>query len=60
MGYDAERARGLLRLSLGRFNTQAEIDRFLKILSDALSTPTQIPAPDRPPEAMGAEALAVS
>ena len=45
MGYDAERARGLLRLSLGRFNTQAEIDRFLKILSDALSTLTEVPAP---------------
>jgi cysteine sulfinate desulfinase/cysteine desulfurase-like protein len=32
MGYDAERARGLVRLSLGRFNTQQEVDRFLEIL----------------------------
>ena len=32
MGYDSEQARGLLRVSLGRFNTQAEVDRFLSIL----------------------------
>ena len=32
MGYDAEQARGLLRVSLGRFNTQEEIDRFSEIL----------------------------
>ncbi len=32
MGYDAERARGLVRVSLGRFNTQQEVDRFLRIL----------------------------
>jgi len=42
MGYDAEQARGLLRLTLGRFNTQAEIDRFLEILSRAVATtPTE-------------------
>lgn len=32
MGYDAERARGLVRITLGRFNTEAEVDRFLEIL----------------------------
>lgn len=32
MGYDDERARGLLRLSLGRFNTADEVERFLEIL----------------------------
>jgi cysteine desulfurase len=32
MGYDAEQACGLLRVSLGRFNTQQEVDRFLEIL----------------------------
>jgi cysteine desulfurase len=32
MGYDAERARGLVRITLGRFNTEAEVDRFLDIL----------------------------
>jgi len=37
MGYDAESARGLIRASLGRFNTQAEVDRFLDILSSAVS-----------------------
>jgi cysteine desulfurase len=37
MGYDAERARGLIRVSLGRFNTQQEVDRFLEILPGVLS-----------------------
>lgn len=32
MGYDREQARGLIRVSLGRFNTHEEIDRFLAIL----------------------------
>ena len=38
MGYDDERARGLLRLSLGRFNTEQEVDRFLEILPGAVAT----------------------
>jgi cysteine sulfinate desulfinase/cysteine desulfurase-like protein len=38
MGYDDERARGLLRVSLGRFNTQQEVDRFLEILPRAVAT----------------------
>jgi len=33
MGYDAERARGLVRITLGRFNTETEVDRFLEILT---------------------------
>ena len=33
MGYDDERARGLIRISLGRFNTRQEVDRFLQIVS---------------------------
>jgi len=37
MGYDAESARGLIRLSLGRFNTRQEVDRFLDVLSSAVS-----------------------
>jgi cysteine desulfurase len=37
MGYDAERSRGLIRISLGRFNTQDEVDRFLHVLSSAVS-----------------------
>jgi cysteine desulfurase len=37
MGYDAVRARGLIRVSLGRFNTQPEVDRFLDVLSNAVS-----------------------
>ncbi len=40
IGYDADRARGLLRLSMGRFNTQQEVDRFLEILSCAVATLT--------------------
>ena len=31
MGFDFFRARGSLRISLGRFNTDAEVDRFLKV-----------------------------
>jgi cysteine desulfurase len=38
MGYDDERARGLLRVSLGRFNTHQEVDRFLEILPRAVAT----------------------
>jgi len=37
MGYDSERARGLLRVSLGRFNTQQEVDHFLEILPRAVA-----------------------
>ena len=37
MGYDAESARGLIRVSLGRFNTRREVDRFLDVLSNAVS-----------------------
>ena len=37
MGYDAERARGLIRVSLGRFNTQQEVDRFMVVLSQAVT-----------------------
>jgi cysteine desulfurase len=38
MGYDDERARGLIRISLGRFNTQEEADRFLEIMIAAIRT----------------------
>ncbi len=37
MGYDAEQARGLIRVSLGRFNTQDEVERFLEILPRAVA-----------------------
>ena len=37
MGYDPESARALIRVSLGRFNTQPEVDRFLDVLSSAVS-----------------------
>ena len=33
MGYDSERARGLVRITLGRFNTEAEVDRFVEMLT---------------------------
>jgi cysteine desulfurase len=32
MGFDVLRARGSLRVTLGRFNTEAEVDRFLDVL----------------------------
>jgi len=38
MGYDEEAARGLIRVSLGRFNTQAEVDLFLRALLSAVLT----------------------
>jgi cysteine desulfurase len=44
MGYDAVSARGLIRVSLGRFNTQPEVDRFLDVLSNAVSA---LPATER-------------
>ncbi|MGC1644353.1 MAG: cysteine desulfurase family protein [Candidatus Sulfotelmatobacter sp.] len=37
MGYDDERGRGLLRLSLGRFNTEQEVNCFLEILPRVLT-----------------------
>lgn len=36
MGFDPTRARGSLRITLGRFNTREEIDRFLAVLPDAV------------------------
>jgi cysteine desulfurase len=36
MGFDATRARGSLRISLGRFNTRKEVERFLEVLPDAV------------------------
>jgi len=38
MGYDEEAARGLIRVSLGRFNTRAEVDLFLRALRSAVLT----------------------
>jgi cysteine desulfurase len=37
MGFDPLRARGLLRLSLGRFNTQADVARLLAVLPQAVA-----------------------
>lgn len=36
MGMDAIRARGSMRITLGRFNTEAEVDRFLEVLPRAV------------------------
>jgi cysteine desulfurase len=38
MGFDPIRARGTLRVTLGRFNTTAEVDRFLEILPQAVNS----------------------
>jgi cysteine desulfurase len=35
MGFDPFRARGSMRISLGRFNTDAEVDHFLEVLPKA-------------------------
>lgn len=37
MGCNAEQARGLIRVSLGRFNTQEEVNRFLQILFEVVT-----------------------
>ena len=37
MGFDEQRARGLLRVTLGRFNTEEEVERFLQILPQAVA-----------------------
>ena len=37
MGFDGERARGLLRITLGRFNNAGEVDRFLEIFPQAVA-----------------------
>lgn len=37
MGYDPESARGLIRVSLGRFNRQEEVERFLELLRSTAS-----------------------
>jgi cysteine desulfurase len=36
MGFDALRARGSLRVTLGRFNTEADVDLFLQVLPEAI------------------------
>lgn len=38
MGFDPIRARGSLRVTLGRFNTEEEVDRFLQILPQAVNS----------------------
>jgi len=37
MGLDPIRARGSLRITLGRFNTDADVDRFLAVFPDAVA-----------------------
>ncbi len=34
MGYDDAQARGLIRVTLGRFNTEGEVERFLEIVTE--------------------------
>ena len=41
MGYDVEQARGLIRVSLGRFNTRKEVDRFLQIFCSIVQPTAQ-------------------
>lgn len=40
MGFESDRARGLLRVTLGRFNTDDEVERFLDILPQAVASLT--------------------
>jgi len=36
MGFDPLRARGSLRITLGRFNTEADVEDFLRILPEKI------------------------
>ena len=38
MGFDPIKARGSLRITLGRFNTEAEVARFLDVLQQMVKT----------------------
>ncbi len=58
MGYDAESARSLIRVSLGRFSTREEIDRFVEALSQAVTTLTGAATHDQPSQPNTAPALA--
>jgi cysteine desulfurase len=40
MGFNDQRARGLPRVTLGRFNTDEEVERFPEILPRAVATLT--------------------
>lgn len=42
MGYDSEQARGLVRVSLGRFNTEQEVERFLEIFPRVVAETTSV------------------
>jgi cysteine sulfinate desulfinase/cysteine desulfurase-like protein len=37
MGYDEHSASGLIRVTLGRFNTQQQVLQFMKILKNAVT-----------------------
>ena len=58
MGYDAEGARGLIRLSLGRFNTREEADVFLQRLKEAISALSTSAEPEIATEFSAIEVIA--
>jgi cysteine desulfurase len=50
MGYDEESARGLIRVSLGRFSTQEQVLQFLRVLESAVAdilSPRALPVSSR-------------
>ena len=49
MGFDSQRAKGSLRVTLGRFSTESEVNRFLEILPRALAAPGLAAARDDSP-----------
>ena len=53
MGFDSQRAHGSLRVTLGRFSTESEVNRFLEILPRALAA--LAPAVSRAEPAWNAE-----
>ena len=49
LGYDPIRARGALRVTLGRFNTESEVETFLQLLPRAVSQLRPITGRERAP-----------
>jgi cysteine desulfurase len=51
MGYDAERARGLIRVSLGRFSSEPEVASFLEVLPRVVNAFPLVSKSGEPPRA---------
>ena len=55
MGFDPVRARGSLRITLGRFNTPADIETLLRVLPEAVAALRPMSTRAAMPAAVGKE-----